>query len=193
MARFNSALSNWLASSVACNGSGEGSARIRTASPRVLCSRCCTETSSVLISTGRASSDCRRENASRRWVSAAARWAEAVAVSRKRSRSSTRPMSRRSRTMSNADRMPVSMLLKSWAMPPVSWPIASIFCDCRSAASLASRAAICASSSRVRSATIASSACACCWLLARANLAAVISVTKTWKPSMRPSASRRGE
>ena len=29
----------------------------------------------------------------------------------------------------------VSRLLKSWATPPASWPIASIFCDCRSCAS----------------------------------------------------------
>ena len=32
--------------------------------------------------------------------------------------------------------MPVSRLLKSCAMPPVSWPTASIFCDWRSASSV---------------------------------------------------------
>ena len=31
--------------------------------------------------------------------------------------------------------MPVSRLLKSCASPPVSWPTASIFCDCRSCSS----------------------------------------------------------
>ena len=31
----------------------------------------------------------------------------------------------------------VRMLLKSWATPPVSWPIASIFCTCRIWASAA--------------------------------------------------------
>ena len=35
-----------------------------------------------------------------------------------------------------------SMLLKSCAMPPVSWPIASIFCIWRTCASAASRVAI---------------------------------------------------
>ena len=39
------------------------------------------------------------------------------------------------------DRMTVSRLLKSWAMPPVSWPTASIFCACRSWASTVRRAA----------------------------------------------------
>ena len=34
--------------------------------------------------------------------------------------------------MSMEPMMTVSMLLKSWAMPPVRWPIASIFCACRS-------------------------------------------------------------
>ena len=33
--------------------------------------------------------------------------------------------------------MTVRMLLKSWAMPPVSWPTASIFCACRSCSSAA--------------------------------------------------------
>ena len=34
-----------------------------------------------------------------------------------------------------------SMLLKSWAMPPVSWPTASIFCTCRSCSSALRRSA----------------------------------------------------
>ncbi|GJE03432.1 hypothetical protein GMJLKIPL_5387 [Methylobacterium isbiliense] len=37
--------------------------------------------------------------------------------------------------------MTPSRLLKSCATPPVSWPIASIFCDCRSIASACSRSA----------------------------------------------------
>src|SRR5882672_3429825 len=40
--------------------------------------------------------------------------------------------------------MAVSRLLKSWAMPPASRPIASIFCDCRSCSS------VCALSVRIR-------------------------------------------
>ena len=35
--------------------------------------------------------------------------------------------------------MMVSRLLKSWAMPPVSWPIACIFCDWRNCSSMARR------------------------------------------------------
>ncbi len=35
--------------------------------------------------------------------------------------------------------MPCSRLLKSCAMPPVSWPTASIFCDCRNASWVRSR------------------------------------------------------
>ena len=38
--------------------------------------------------------------------------------------------------------MPVSRLLKSCAMPPVSWPTASIFCDWRSASSACLRSAM---------------------------------------------------
>jgi len=33
------------------------------------------------------------------------------------------------------------MLLKSWAMPPVSWPTASIFCACANRSSLSRSAA----------------------------------------------------
>ena len=43
--------------------------------------------------------------------------------------------------------MTVSRLLKSWAMPPVSWPTASIFCDWRSVSS-ASRRSFASASSR---------------------------------------------
>ena len=50
-----------------------------------------------------------------------------------------------------------SMLLKSCAMPPVSLPIASIFCACRSVSSARSRRAISSTSSWVRSETIFSS------------------------------------
>ncbi|MNV07651.1 hypothetical protein D3C71_980940 [compost metagenome] len=142
IARFSSALSNWLLSRLARSGASLVAIWMRIFSPSVLRSRCWTDPTSALSSTVFESSDCRRENASKRWVKAAARWLEAVAASRKRSIPSMRPMSRRMRMMSSEERMPVSMLLKSWAMPPVNWPIASIFCDWRRAASLASRAAI---------------------------------------------------
>ena len=40
------------------------------------------------------------------------------------------------RSISRLPRITVSRLLKSWAMPPVSWPIASIFWDWRSSCSI---------------------------------------------------------
>ena len=55
----------------------------------------------------------------------------------------THAASRRGRPLSQNSKLPViaaSKLLKSWAMPPVSLPIASIFCDCRSCSSAASLA-----------------------------------------------------
>ncbi len=49
----------------------------------------------------------------------------------------------------------ISRLLKSWATPPVSWPIDSIFCDCNSCSWVRSRAATSAVSSAVRTAAAA--------------------------------------
>src|SRR5512144_1920093 len=49
--------------------------------------------------------------------------------------------------------MPVKRLLKSWAMPPVSWPTASIFCDWRRASSACLRSAI-ASATRASSVSL---------------------------------------
>ncbi|MNL24156.1 hypothetical protein D3C87_1455800 [compost metagenome] len=49
--------------------------------------------------------------------------------------------------------IPVSMLLKSWAMPPVSWPTASIFCAWRNASSARSRSNISLSSFSLASAS----------------------------------------
>ena len=49
--------------------------------------------------------------------------------------------------------MAVSRLLKSCAMPPVSRPTASIFCDWRSASSVASRRAISSRSIRFAAAS----------------------------------------
>ena len=66
-------------------------------------------------------------------------------------------------------RITIRMLLKSCAMPPVSWPTASIFCDWRSCSATARRAC----SARLRSVTFSegrrgwracrrSRCCACC-------------------------------
>ncbi len=48
----------------------------------------------------------------------------------------------RSVTASKLEEMAASTLLKSCAMPPASWPIASVRCDCASAACASSRRAI---------------------------------------------------
>ncbi|KAG1079750.1 hypothetical protein G6F40_016174 [Rhizopus arrhizus] len=63
---------------------------------------------------------CRRKNANSRWVNAAARSAPVRAIS------TSKPME-----------TPVSMLLKSWAMPLASWPGDSIFWPCLSRSSIA--------------------------------------------------------
>ncbi len=101
---------------------------------------------SAFTSVGRGSRVCRRENASRRWVSAAARLAAPWAATMYLSRSVRRPWASRVLISSSDPEMPASRLLKSWARPPVNWPTASIFCDWRSFSS----ACI---SSAVRSAT----------------------------------------
>ena len=57
----------------------------------------------------------------------AARWAEVDAASIERRIGSSRPEAMRLRMISSEPMMPVKRLLKSWAMPPVNWPITSIF------------------------------------------------------------------
>jgi len=78
-----------------------------------------------------------------------------------------------------------SILLKSWAMPPVSWPTASIFCICRMAPSASIRRAVrraisASSSSRERAST------------SRASTRSWITVQVPNQRLMRPSASRTG-
>ena len=68
----------------------------------------------------------------------APRWAAWMALS-------SRPVIRgssgsRLRTSSRLPRIAISRLLKSWATPPVSWPMASIFCDWNSASRACSSA-----------------------------------------------------
>ena len=90
-----------------------------------------------LARSGLGSSGCRREKASRRWVSAAARLADVTApIDDSAGSRSSRPSASRFCARSSDPTMPCSRLLKSWAMPPVSWPTASIFCDWRSASSV---------------------------------------------------------
>ncbi len=86
---------------------------------------------SSLTSTGRASIGCWREKASRRLISAAPPSAAVWQGATNSSTSGASPRASRS-----AVRLPittVSMLLKSCARPPVSSPMASIFCAWASA------------------------------------------------------------
>ena len=87
-----------------------------------------------LTSLGLVSSDWRRAKARSRCVSAAARQCgHRGRVHETRNVFRAVPSAMRLRTRSSEPMMPVRRLLKSCAMPPVRWPIASIFCDCRSA------------------------------------------------------------
>ena len=81
----------------------------------------------------------RREKASSRWVRAAARLADSIRrLQEAINIIETALPAMRFCTRSNAPVMPCSRLLKSWAMPPVSWPTASIFCAWRRASSVCS-------------------------------------------------------
>jgi hypothetical protein len=73
-----------------------------------------------------------REKASSWPVSLAPRRVDSSAVSAIRF---SRGSSTREAISSSPPMIGVSRLLKSWAMPPVSWPTASIFCAWRSASS----------------------------------------------------------
>ena len=90
---------------------------------------------SRLALTGLGSSGWRREKARSRCVSAAARLAAVMAALVYRSMLSVRPWLIRRCIMSSEPITPVRRLLKSWAMPPVSWPTASIFCAWRNCSS----------------------------------------------------------
>ena len=86
--------------------------------------------------TTRACSICLRLNASSCRVSAAA-WLPAFSISSTDiSASREGSPSGDSRSSAAWPLMMVSRLLKSWAMPPASLPMASIFCDCRRSASV---------------------------------------------------------
>ncbi len=89
----------------------------------------------------------------------------------KRVASSTRPCSMRRPISSRLALIACSMLLKSCAIPPVSWPTASILCDCRNASSTRPRSAASArsrssasASSRVRAARPSTSTVTSNWL-----------------------------
>ncbi len=93
---------------------------------------------SLLTSIGCGASGWRREKASKRWVSDAARSAPRIAPSANR-RISSRLSPARWRRSSRLPVITCSRLLKSCATPPVSCPTASIFCAWRSASCAFSR------------------------------------------------------
>ena len=199
MQRFSSALSSSLGShSTRARPSRRRSSR-RTAGPTDRRTRSAIPATSASGSTGFGFSRCRRAKASNRRVSPAARLTDCRARSRKRSASAARPSPVRRRAMSRLPAMPCSMLLKSCARPPVSWPTASIFCACRSAASACSRCRISAwrlsnafLSSAVRSATRASSSSRPRASTSRARTWSSMSVEVPNHSTMRPAASRTG-
>ncbi len=182
MHRFRIAFSSWLGSHSVCHSPGAGVQATAIAEPavrRISSSRPATRR---LASVGSGSSVCWRENASRRWVRAAPRLAEAIAAAARRSSSPVRPWAMRACISSMAPMMPVSRLLKSWARPPVSWPTASIFCACRSRVSVFSRSAISAWRRRLAS---------CSWALARC--CGVRSVTTAHRARVAPPPSSLSE
>ena len=135
MHKFSSALSSCDGSTRTGHKPPAPTTSIATFGPMVRRSRSSMPPISLLASSARGSRVWRREKAKRRCVSAAARLADSIAAFRKRSTSLVRPSDRRYCTRSSAPVMPCSRLLKSCAMPPVSWPTASIFCAWRNCSS----------------------------------------------------------
>ena len=134
------ALSSWLGSVSARHSRSASAVSIRTDAPRVRVSSSDMPATRPFTSTGCGASGWRREKARRRAVSAAARRAPLIALSaERRSRAASS-----GRFRCRISRLPIttwSRLLKSCAMPPVSWPTASIFCACRSCSCAASSSA----------------------------------------------------
>ena len=144
MTRLSSAFSSWPASMRADHRSALACTCSATRGPSVRPNSSCIEAMRRAMSTRRISSDWRRAKASSRCVNAAARWVPVAARSSSLSKSAVWPAFRR-RCMSWIEPYTVaSMLLKSCAMPPVSWPIDSIFCDWRNCSCTCSNARACA-------------------------------------------------
>ena len=152
-ARLMIAFSSWFGSTAIFHRPPASTVSMVTVSPMVRRSSSDMLCTSRLMSTALTSCGCWRENVSSRCTSVAAR-SEAwrAESSRRLSRGLSPPM--RCIAMSMLPRMTVSMLLKSWAMPPDSRPTASIFCAWRSACSVDSRRTISCCRRRVRRSAI---------------------------------------
>ena len=137
-ARLRIAVASWLGSTIAGHASSSNTNSISTCSPSVRCSSFAVSMISVLTSVSFGSSGCLRANASRCWVRSAPREA-ASSIIRVMAASCGSPLTASAR-ISIVPVMTVRMLLKSCAMPPVSWPTASIFSACliRSSAAILS-------------------------------------------------------
>ena len=162
-ARLRIAFSSWLGSTFTRGRFGARSVSRRMREPIVPRRNSAKEAICAFTSVLTGESGWRRAKASSLCVIVAARSAPFTASRRRvrRGLSSGRPRSTRSRLSSTT----LSRLLKSWATPPVSWPIASIFWLWRSASSARSRSALAAfraASASSRSRMRASSASLAC-------------------------------
>ena len=148
IARLTSADSSWFGSTSIVQRPAQPTVSISIFSPSERCRNSAAPLRNLLTSIGFGSSGCRREKASSRLVSAAARCAPRIALRRALQ---IEPAFRRllGAWRCAVSRLPITIirrLLKSWAMPPLSWPTASIFWDagklllCLAAACVAPRA-----------------------------------------------------
>ena len=149
--RLTNASSSWVAS--AWTGGRSASNRVSMVSPApiVRASRSAICATVPARSIGSMTRSCLRAKASMRWVSVAPRSAAMRALARNCEMSW--PCARRRSARSRLPRMAESRLLKSCATPPVSLPMASIFCDWKKASCVLSSAS-CASRRSVRSRVI---------------------------------------
>src|ERR1044072_2302085 len=142
-ARLRIAFSSWFSSHRALPVSSPSRVRTSISLPIECSSICFIVSITALTGTGAMRIRWSREKASSWVVSLAPRRPDSSAVSAIRLRRGSVT------ALTSSSRPPITgvrRLLKSWAMPPVSWPTASIFCAWRSASSARSRSATSASS-----------------------------------------------
>src|SRR3984893_11044231 len=195
IARFNKTSSICVGSTNEGQSPSVSTVSIRTVAPIVRNSRSPASLTSRFRSSDVGARCCLRENA-RSWCVSRAPRSAAVRAERN-GRNDPSPFSRRS-SNSKLPSTPVRRLLKSCATPEVSCPIASSFCDWRSASSVCCRSAISAGNRsfaaarlRVRSATRRSSSSRPRVKVSRASTMSVMSVQVPNHLTIRPP-SRTG-